>query len=499
MSSERIFAHGHGHDDDHDHHDPDHQHEPHHHDEDDEDDAHTHSHAHTHSLGHSHSHEHEHEHRHEHVHSHEHRHGHPHVHGTDTRAVVIEGAPEAHRDSLSLHAGAGKTLFLDAFSGIAGDMTIAALVDLGVPFEVVRDAVGTLRVGGFELELKRARGGAIGGTKFDVVVAAAQPDRRYREIDDLLAVSTLGAGAKHLARAIFRRLAEAEAHVHRISIDEVAFHEVGAVDAIVDIVGAAACFDYLGAEVVASPLPMGRGSVHCQHGILPLPAPATLSCLRGVPTVDAGIEAELVTPTGAAIVATVAKQFLAWPAFAPERVGWGFGTRGLPDRLNALRVVLGVGQAKSARAGEAEATHVVLEANVDDMTGELAAHALSNLLESGALDAWATPIVMKKGRPALIISALVERGAEQRLAEVLLRETHSIGVRHTEVSRTERPRRTIDVETEYGKIPVKVSEGPFGAARVKPEFDACAAAARAHGVSVSVVIGATISACGRLG
>jgi hypothetical protein len=240
---------------------------------------------------------------------------------------------------------------------------------------------------------------------------------------------------------------------------------------------------------------MGRGSVRCQHGVLPLPAPATVTCLRGVPTVDAGLEAELVTPTGAAIVATVAKQFAAWPAFAPERVGWGFGTRGLPDRLNALRVVLGEARAKSASAGEA--THVVLEANVDDMTGELAAHALANLLESGALDAWATPIVMKKGRPALIISLIAERGAEQRLAEVLLRETHSIGVRHTPVSRTERPRRTIEVETEYGKIPVKVSEGPFGAARVKPEFDACAAAARVHGVPVSVVIGATISAYGR--
>ncbi len=410
---------------------------------------------------------------------------------------MIEGAAEAHREALPGQSGHGKVLFFDAFSGVAGDMTIAALVDLGVPFEVVRDAVGALRIGGFELELKRARGGAIGGTKFDVVVDEAQPDRRYRAIDDMLGVSTLLPGAKSLARAIFKRLAEAESEVHRISIDEVAFHEVGAVDAIVDIVGAAACLDYLGARVIASPLPMGRGSVVCQHGVLPLPAPATLTCLRGVPTVPAGIEAELVTPTGAAIVATVASEFSAWPAFSPERVGWGFGTRGLPDRLNALRVVLGAEQPRALAA--TGATHVVLEANVDDMTGELAAHALQSLLESGALDAWATPIVMKKGRPGLVISVIAERGAEARLAEALLRETHSIGVRHLPVTRTERPRRIAEVTTEYGVIPLKISEGPYGPARVKPEFDVCAAAARKAGVSVGVVIAAALTAYGARG
>jgi uncharacterized protein (TIGR00299 family) protein len=408
---------------------------------------------------------------------------------------VIEGAAEAHREQLARHSGAGKLLFLDAFSGIAGDMSIAALVDLGVPFELVRDSVAALRIGGFELELKRARGGAIGGTKFDVVVSAPQPDRRYRAIDDLLAVSSLNAGAKALARAIFLRLGEAESEVHRIPLDEVAFHEVGAVDAIVDIVGAAACFEYLAAEVVASPLPMGRGSVRCQHGILPLPAPATVACLRGVPTIDAGIEAELVTPTGAAIIATVARRFVAWPSFTPERVGWGFGTRGLPDRLNALRVVLGSAKVETDVASNG--THVVLEANVDDMSGELAAHALQTLLESGALDAWATPIVMKKGRPALTISVLGERGAEARLAEALLRETHSIGVRHGLVSRTERPRRMLDVVTDYGVIPVKISEGPFGPPRIKPEFDACASAARSAGVSVGVVIAAALAAASR--
>ncbi len=433
-----------------------------------------------------------HGHEHDHTHGHEHSHDHSHGHGA---AVTVPGDAEAHRAPLARGAGAEKTLFLDAFSGVAGDMTIAALVDMGVPFSVVQDSVARLGLAGFVLVLKPARGGVIGGTKFDVTMEATQPDRRYRAIDELIAASSLAEPVKALSRAIFLRLAQAESEVHRTSLDVVAFHEVGAIDAIVDIVGAAACFEFLGAHVVSSALPMGRGSVLCQHGVLPLPAPATLACLRGVPTVDAGIEAELVTPTGAAIVATVAKQFSAWPAFAPERIGWGFGTRALPDRLNALRVVLG----ERAQPTEAtsSATHVVLEANVDDMSGELAAHALRTLLESGALDAWATPIVMKKGRPALTLALIAPREAEARLAEVLLRETHSIGVRHSYVSRTERPRRVATVITEFGLIPLKISEGPYGPARVKPEFDACVDAARAAGVSVGEVIAAAQAAYAR--
>lgn len=433
-------------------------------------------------------------HGHSHAHGHSHDHGHSHHHGTaETRTFA--GDPEAHREPLSRGAGVGKTLFLDAFSGLAGDMTIAALLDLGVPFQVVQDAVALLGLSGFSLELKQARGGAIGGSKFDVRMAEAQPDRRYRAIDELLAASTLSSGVKGLARRIFLRLAEAEAEVHRSTLDSVAFHEVGAIDAIVDIVGAAACFDFLGADVVSAPLPMGRGSVHCQHGVLPLPAPATVACLKGVPTVEAGIEAELVTPTGAAIVASVARTFQTWPNFAPERIGWGFGTRVLPDRLNALRVVLGA--TRPHLESTSRVTHVVLEANVDDMTGELAAHALQSLLASGALDAWATPIVMKKGRPALTLSVICESGAEARLAEALLRETNSIGVRHTPVSRTERPRRFVEVSTEFGLIPLKVSEGPYGPPRIKPEFDACAQAAELAGVPVGVVIAAALAAYAR--
>jgi uncharacterized protein (TIGR00299 family) protein len=393
---------------------------------------------------------------------------------------------------LGYGAGIGKLLLLDTPSGISGDMTLAALVDLGVPAAVVTGVVEALGLGNVRVGVSRARAGSIGGSRVTVEVEGDEPHRHYTQIDALIEGSTLRAPVRELARRIFRRLAEAESEVHRIPIAEVAFHEVGAADSIVDIVGAAACFEHLGARVVATPVPLGRGFVQCQHGRLPLPAPATLLCLKGVPTYDGGLEVELVTPTGAAIVGTVAEEFVSWPPLAPERVGVGCGTRELPDRPNALRAVLGVVPGTRAT----NASHVVLEANVDDMTGELAAHALEALIAAGALDAWASPVTMKKGRPGLVLSALAEGARADRIAEVILRETSSIGVRRVPVSRTERPRRIVDVDTPYGVIPVKVSEGDFGPPQVKPEFDACARAARAASVPVREVIAAALRAYG---
>jgi hypothetical protein len=299
---------------------------------------------------------------------------------------------------------------------------------------------------------------------------------------------------KDLARRIFRKLGEAEASVHRTPIEDVHFHEVGAVDAIVDIVGAAACLVYLGADVSASPLPMGRGFVKARHGVLPLPAPATVSCLRGVPTYSVDVDAELVTPTGAAIISTVARRFERWPSFAPERVGWGAGSRPVPDRPNLLRVVLGKPSGTMTNEGSSPSgTHVVLEANIDDMSGELAGHAIAQILAAGALDAWALPSTMKKGRPGIVLSALAETGSADTIAAVILRETSTLGVRHIASTRTERPRKLIEVNTVYGPIPVKISEGPFGPAVVKPEFDACVAAATRHGVPVRVVLAAALA------
>jgi uncharacterized protein (TIGR00299 family) protein len=391
-------------------------------------------------------------------------------------------------------------LYFDCFSGVAGDMTVGALIDLGVPLAVVQAAIASLGLAGVAVRVVPAQTGVIGGVRFVVEQTGHHPERSYADIRALLDAATFSDDVRARAHAIFRRLAEAEAFVHRTPVEAVSFHEVGAVDAIADIVGAAAALSYLGAGLVCSPLPLGHGSITCRHGILPLPAPATVAVLRGLPTYDADVEAELVTPTGASIVAAQAASFQRWPGLTPLAIGWGAGTRQLPDRLNALRVVLGerVAVERPSAAGAEAATHYVLEVNVDDMTGELVGHALSQLLQAGALDAWALPITMKKGRPGLIVSALCEAGALGVVEGAMLRETSSIGLRRRGVSRVERPRELVEVQTEFGPIPVKVARGPYGPAQLKPEFDACARAALAHDVPVRVVIAAALAAANGL-
>jgi pyridinium-3,5-bisthiocarboxylic acid mononucleotide nickel chelatase len=424
-------------------------------------------------------------------HSHSHSPGEAHSHSHDDARggdAVRFGNPRLERG-----AGAGKVVFFDCFSGVAGDMTVAALIDLGVPLEVVRDAVASLGIDGIALSVQPAQTGVIGGVRFVVEQRGAHPERSYGQVARLLDAASLDSGAKRRAHAIFRRLAEAEAFVHRTPVEDVSFHEVGAVDALADIVGAAAALEHLQAEVVCSPLPMGHGSVECRHGVLPLPAPATVACLRGAPTYDANVNAELVTPTGAAIVASQAARFERWPRVAPLAIGWGAGTRRLPDRLNALRVVLGEPVPSTSEEPSAP-THYVLEANIDDMTGELTGHVIAKLLACGALDAWAAPLTMKKGRPGLLLSALATPPRLAELEAVLLSETSSLGVRRYGVTRSERPRELVDVETPFGRLPVKISRGPYGPPQLKPEFDACATAALSHGVPVRVVLAAALKA-----
>jgi uncharacterized protein (TIGR00299 family) protein len=329
-----------------------------------------------------------------------------------------------------------------------------------------------------------------------VHVDASQPTRTYGSIRAMLEAAPLADGVKVRAQRTFLRLAVAEARVHRSSIDDVHFHEVGAVDAIADVVGSAAALEWLGAELVVSPLPMGRGFVKAAHGTLPLPAPATVECLAGLMTYDAGIDFEFVTPTGAAIVGAHAGGSSRWPSMAPERTGWGAGTADLKDRPNVLRAILGtpVTGASVGASVSVGATHTVLEANVDDTTGELAGTWIEALLAAGAVDAWTTPITMKKGRPALTLSALARVEHADAVAHAMLRESTSLGLRRYDVTRAERPRRMVEVETPYGRIPVKIAEGPFGPPQVKPEFDACQAAARGHGVPVREVVRAATAA-----
>jgi len=425
-------------------------------------------------------------HEHEHGHSHEHEHTHPHPHDA---APVGPGPIGAASCDDAVGPDAERILFLDAPSGLAGDMIIAALVDLGVPREVVEGAVASLPLGGFRLEFgSRVRSGIV-ATSFDVHVDAEQPPRTYGSIRAMIDASSLPAGVKARAQRTFLRLAHAEARVHRSSLDDVHFHEVGAIDAIADVVGSAAALDHLGAALWVSPLPMGRGFVRAAHGRLPLPAPATVECLAGLATYDGGLDFEFVTPTGAAVVGAHARGSHRWPPVVPERTGWGAGRAELPDRPNVLRAVLGHAPiAETTSDPEPPPTHTVLEANIDDATGELAASWIESLLAAGALDAWATPITMKKGRPAWTLSALAPRGRADEIARVMLSETTSLGLRRTDVRRLERPRSIESVDTPYGPIPVKIARGPFGPPQAKPEFDACAEAASKHGVPVREVL-----------
>ena len=448
-------------------------------------------------MGHE-GHDHEHDHEHDHDHAHDHDHDQGVSHGRGDRC---DDEPKADRDPkgvLPKRAGEGKVLFLDAPSGLAGDMIVAALVDLGVPAQVVGDALASLEVTGFHVDFgTRVRSGIVAAS-FEVHVDSPQPPRTYASVRALLDRAPLPEGVRARAQRTFLRLATAEARVHRSTLDDVHFHEVGAIDAIADVVGSAAALDYLGAEVLVSPLPMGRGFVNAAHGRLPLPAPATVECLAGLATYDGGIDFEFVTPTGAAIVGAHAAGSHRWPSMRPERTGWGAGTANLRDRPNVLRAVLGAHlHASSPDEGLGDAaTHAVLETNVDDATGELAASWIEQLFAAGALDAWVTPIAMKKGRPAMTISALAPLARADAVAHAMLRETTSLGVRRYAIARTERPRAIEQVDTLYGRIPVKVATGPFGPPQVKPEFDACAAAAAAHGVPVREVLRAAIVAAG---
>ena len=365
-----------------------------------------------------------------------------------------------------------------------------------MPIEVVEAAVQATAIDGYRLSIQSGHCGAIGALKFDVEVASGQRQRSYSDIVSILAASKLSLNVRALAERIFLRLAEAEAAVHRTTIESVHFHEVGAVDSIVDIVGAAACLDYLGAEIWVSPLPLGRGFIACQHGRIPLPAPATVGCLVGLKTYDAKLESELVTPTAAAILGTVAKGSSEWPTMAPKCVGWGAGTRVLPDRPNVLRVVLG--DLPCSEVDDEDTEQVVLEANLDDSTGELIGHCLSRLMQAGALDVWSVPTTMKKGRPGHVLSALVATADASRISALLLQESTSLGVRCHRVSRMVRARRMIEVSTRYGCVPVKVSEGPFGPPQLKPEFDTCVRLADEQRLAVREVVAEAVTQARRV-
>jgi uncharacterized protein (TIGR00299 family) protein len=361
-----------------------------------------------------------------------------------------------------------------ATAGVAGDMLLGALLDAGADLDETRKLVGLLPVDGWSLDAEPVTRGGLAATRAVVHAPEQHHHRTWRDIRVLLAGAPLPDRVRDRATAAFAALAGVEAALHRTVPDDVRFHEVGALDAIVDVVGTCAALEVLDVDDVAcSPVATGHGSTSAAHGRLPVPAPATARLLDGLPVVGVDVAAELATPTGVALVRTLSDGFGAVPAMTVAATGHGAGTRELDDRPNVVQVIIGT----------VRETLVVLETNVDDVTGEVLAHAIARLLDAGALDAWATPIVMKKGRPAHTVSALVRPHDADAVAATLAAETGSLGVRRSTVERDAAERTTTTVDVDGHPVRVKRT-----ASRVKAEFDDAAAAAAALGRPVRDVL-----------
>ncbi|MGH7363125.1 MAG: nickel pincer cofactor biosynthesis protein LarC [Candidatus Methylomirabilales bacterium] len=399
--------------------------------------------------------------------------------------------------------------YFDCFSGVAGDMILGALVDAGVPLTVLKEAVAALGLPGLEVEARKVMRGGFATTKVDVLTgepsreadpglvdAGHPPHHSHRRLPDILEVlraSRLPEATRERAAAIFTRLAAAEAAVHGSAPEAVHFHEVGARDAIADVVGAVAGLAALGADrVEASPLNLGGGRIATAHGTLPVPAPGTLELLKGIPCYGSPVEAELTTPTGAAILATVAAAFGPPPLLTVRAVGYGAGTRELTGQPNCLRLILG----DSPDPGATDEV-AVLEANIDDMSPQLFEPLMEDLFAAGALDVYLTPVIMKKSRPATVLTVLAEAGAEGRLAPLILQGSTTFGLRLSRRGRLRLAREIRTVETPYGAVAVKVGRLGERTVQVSPEFEECRRVAAAAGVPVRAVLEAAREAARR--
>ncbi len=423
--------------------------------------------------------------------------------------------------------------YLDCFSGISGDMFLGALVDAGVSPEVLEKTVAALALGA-RLEISRVDRSGISATKVDVIVGgekdmpredfwnspppsrcagtpkkhdhghehghshehghqhehSREHGRSLSEIKKIIAAAPISDGAKTTATAIFQALGEAEAKVHNSDIEKIHFHEVGAVDAIVDIVGAAVGAEALGVdEFVCSPLNVGGGTVECAHGRFPVPAPATVELLKDAPVFSSGIEKELVTPTGAAIVHVLAKRFSSLPAMKIATTGYGAGSRNLEGQPNVLRILVGEAQDSSHDSlPAARETVAVLEATLDDLNPQVVGYAIERALAEGALDVFATPVQMKKNRPGTMLTVLAKPADADRMAKLLFTETTTLGVRIREEGRRVLSRRTVTVNTSWGDIRIKVANLNGSIANFAPEYDDCRRAAESHNVPLKSVM-----------
>jgi uncharacterized protein (TIGR00299 family) protein len=379
-----------------------------------------------------------------------------------------------------------KIVYFDCPSGASGDMILGALVDAGVSIDSLRTELDKLPLGGYRLTAREVRKGAFRATKVDVEVDA-QAHRRHRNLPEIVGIleqSGLPGRVKADATRIFRRLAEAEARVHGTTVEAVQFHDVGAVDAIVDVTGAVTGLHLLGVEAVhVSALPVGGGTVEGPHGKIPIPGPGTVELLKGFPVYDNGIRAELVTPTGAAILTTLAASSGSMPPMTVERVGYGAGSMDLPIP-NLLRCFVGTA---SSGSGGTE-TVIQLETTIDDMSPQLYEPLMERLLEAGALDVFLTPVIMKRSRPGVVLTALAEPSKVSDLSTLLFEESTTIGVRWTEYQRTRLEREIVTLSTAYGPVSFKVSRLGGKIVTVTPEFSEVTRIAREKGLPVREVL-----------
>jgi uncharacterized protein (TIGR00299 family) protein len=380
--------------------------------------------------------------------------------------------------------------YFDCFSGISGDMTLGALIDLGVPLKYLENRLNSILLKNFDVTVTPVHRNGISAMSVVVGMHDDRTARNFADIRSLIENSPLSERIKSTSLQIFKRLAKSESHIHSCSVEKVHFHEVGGVDAIVDIVGTAICLDYLGIKsIIASHIPLGKGFVTCSHGKIPVPAPATLDILKGVPIYGTEIPHELVTPTGAAIIVTLAEGFGTLPDMTISGIGYGAGQRELEAGPNLLRIITGAQSETATRSpGEIQEDRIsILETCIDDMNPELFGYLMDRLFADGALDVYWIPVYMKKNRPGTMLQVLCNIDDKDSLIRRILSETTTLGVRHSESRRWLLWRDRYEVKTTYGDIPVKRVKDPHGNIRIVPEYEVCKKIAREQNIPLRII------------
>ena len=388
-----------------------------------------------------------------------------------------------------------KIAYFDCASGISGDMTLGALVDAGVPLAEIQAAIDSLGLPDCRLVASEVKRKGFRATKIDVEHAPEHAHRHLSDITKMIDGSSLTGPQRALATEIFTHIGKAEAKVHGTTIEKVHFHEVGAVDSIADIVGTAVGWNLLGVErAQASPVPTGTGFIEIAHGRCSLPAPATAELLAGIPLAASDVEAELTTPTGAAIISTLAAEYGPLPAMRIKTIGYGAGSRDFDSHPNILRLIVGEAIGPSSAEGTEQDVVALLETNLDDVSGEVIGHTLSQLMDAGALDAFATPIQMKKNRPGVLLSVICRQNNVAAMETILFCETTTLGIRRRTAQRSTLRRKTHTVNTPLGEVQGVVAQRPGEVLSFSPEYEACRQLAETKGVSLQTVYDAARAA-----